>query len=468
MDSIPPANDPVLTGEDAETESLCPVCLTRIPATRAPGDDGTVYQEKRCPVHGPFRTPIWRGHPPFHQWRRPKIPTRPPVVSTDSNRGCPFDCGLCAEHRQRSCAVLIEVTRRCNLGCPICYADAGDDGFPDPPLSEIGDWFRRAMTLAGDANIQLSGGEPTVRDDLPEIVAMGREAGFSFIQVNTNGIRLGRDADFGERLKQAGLSSVFLQFDGVEDGVYRRIRGRSLFFEKRAALDRCRRLGLGVVLVPTLIPGVNDGQVGDIIRFAARWSPAVRSVHFQPISYFGRYADEGRPRLTLPELMQALEDQTGGMIRVSDFRPPGCENARCSFHANYIVSDKGGLRAIHRPYDGTCCPKPIPSETGADKAVAYVARQWSGRGNDGGLLPMADAGPGDRGCASDSMSLDAFLDRARTHTLSVSAMAFQDAWNLDLERVRDCCIHVLSPDGRLIPFCLYNLTDARGRGLYRS
>jgi 7,8-dihydro-6-hydroxymethylpterin dimethyltransferase len=79
-------------------------------------------------------------------------------------------------------------------------------------------------------------------------------------------------------------------------------------------------------------------------------------------------------------------------------------------------------------------------------------------------LPMADAGPGDRGRASGPM----FLDRARTHTLSVSAMAFQDAWNLDLERVRDCCIHVLSPGGRLIPFCLYNLTDAQGRGLHRS
>jgi hypothetical protein len=191
----------------------------------------------------------------------------------------------------------------------------------------------------------------------------------------------------------------------------------------------------------------------------------VRGIHFQPVSYFGRYADSARPRLTLPELMRALAEETGGMIQLSDFRPPGCENARCSFHANYFVGPEGALRAIHGPHDGKCCPAPIPAEQGADTAIAYVARQWAGPETCEPTPSPVDAA--DYGCTAGPMTLDAFIVRARTRTLSVSAMAFQDGWNVDLERVRDCCIHVFSPDGRLIPFCLYNLTDAQGRGLYR-
>ena len=317
-------------------------------------------------------------------------------------------------------------------------------------------------------NIQLSGGEPTLRDDLPQIVAMGREAGFGFIQINTNGLRLAQDPAFVRDLKSAGLSSVFLQFDGTADTLYRKLRGRDLLDVKLAAIKACGRHQIGVVLVPTLVPGVNDQDIGNILRRAVEHSPTVRAVHFQPVSYFGRFphppADEGR--ITLPRLMRLIETQSGGVFKAAQFSPPGCENALCSFSANFMVMPDRSVRAMGREWSGSCCPQPVKAEIGAANAIGCVARQWS--------TPQAcTCASGsqrhlpDDNALGDALDLDAFLLRAKTHILAVSAMAFQDVWNLDLERVRDCCIHVMAPDTRLVPFCLYNLTSSCGQRLYR-
>ncbi|MDA8137197.1 MAG: radical SAM protein, partial [Desulfobacteraceae bacterium] len=276
-------------------------------------------------------------------------------------------------------------------------------------------------------------------------------------------------------LKNAGAASVFLQFDGVNDDVYRWLRGRALWEIKQAAVAACAQAGLGVVLVPTLVPGVNTHAVGAILEAALAWYPAVRGVHFQPMSYFGRHP--GRPtdsrRLTLPELMHAIETQSDGWFKVEHFRPPGCEHALCSFHAQYLLSEHGRPRPLHPlPMAGQSVA-PIKAEEGARRAIDFVARQWA--------APLsgstAASGPS---CAckekipessntspKNSISLDDFLAAAQSRTFCVSAMAFQDVWNLDLERVQGCCIHVLAGDGRLIPFCLYNLTAADGRALYR-
>ena len=183
----------------------------------------------------------------------------------------------------------MEVTQRCDLHCSFCYADSGSGRKEDPSLDLISTWYE-AMAATGKAcNIQLSGGEPTTRDDLPAIVARGRDLGFFFIQINTNGIRLGQRPEYVRDLKKAGLSSVFLQFDGTEDEIYLRVRGKRLLDEKRRAIEICKEQGIGVVLVPTVIPGVNDHNLGDILKQALEWSPVVRAVHFQPVSYFGRY-----------------------------------------------------------------------------------------------------------------------------------------------------------------------------------
>jgi uncharacterized radical SAM superfamily Fe-S cluster-containing enzyme len=456
------------------TESLCPECLQRLPAFRVCQDD-TTYLVKHCPSHGEFRTPVWRGAPAFEQWRRPKIPVQPPALFTSVDQGCPFDCGLCSEHRQRPCTVLIEVTQRCDLACPVCYA-AAPSMSPDPSLDAVGRMLRRAQEAGPGSNIQFSGGEPTLRDDLPELVSLGREIGFSFIQVNTNGLRLGRDRSYVKALQQAGLASVFLQFDGTEEEIYRRVRGCSLKKEKAAAVEACAEHNIGVVLVPTLVPGVNTHNIGAILKQAMEWMPAVRGVHFQPVSYFGRYpsAPSDEMRITLPEVLRAIEAQSGGMIQASHFGPPGCENSLCSFHGQFMLLPSGKVMPLTSPDPKTCCATPIKADVGAARAITSVARQWTGRDSalaeikpDPGCCCREAGNPAQAPEAAAPMSLDAFIRRARSHTFSISAMAFQDVWNMALDRIRDCCIHVMAPDGRLIPFCLYNLTAVDGRCLYR-
>ncbi len=451
--------------KSVDTESLCPVCLARISAKRVfAGED--VFLEKKCPQHGDFRTLIWRGPPNMAGWHRPKIPAEIEHPSTAVEKGCPFDCGLCPDHSQRSCTVILEVTQRCNLACRFCFADAGDPA-PDPSYERIARWFRLAKQFGGACNIQLSGGEPTLRDDLPELVALGRRTGFDFVQINTNGLRLAAQPEFARALKAAGAASVFLQFDGVDDDIYCFLRGRPLWEEKAAAVAACREAGLGVVLVPTLVPGVNDHAVGEILQSALRCYPTVRGVHFQPVSYFGRHPGDadGKRRLTLPEVMALMEVQTEGMIRADHFRPPGCEHSLCSFNGQYIVGDDGRLRPLNSGMASWRSESPIRAEEGAQRAINAVSRQWTN----------APPAIGACSCSADMdwrnggslLSLDDFLSLAQQRTFSLSAMAFQDVWNLDLERVRQCCIHVMAADGRLIPFCLYNLTAEDGRRLYR-
>jgi 7,8-dihydro-6-hydroxymethylpterin dimethyltransferase len=462
------------TSNRTRTESLCPVCLQRLPAERVTvGDE--VYLVKTCPRHGAFKTVIWRGKPSFNRWQRPKIPVPAPLLFNKREKGCPFDCGLCPDHRQRSCTVIIEVTQRCNLACPVCYADTPATT-PDPSAAAIGELLGRAAKAGPGSNIQLSGGEPTVRDDLPDLVGMAQDSGFDFIQVNTNGLRLGQEPAYVKALKQAGLASVFLQFDGVEDDIYRQLRGRGLLEAKRAAIEACAEQGIGVVLVPTLVPGVNTHQIGAILQTAMSWVPAVRGVHFQPVSYFGRYTatPEQFNRITLPEVMCAIEEQSDGTFKAAHLGPPGCENALCSFHGRFLQSDDGKVVPLKPTAWEDCCGTPIKADKGAVRAMASVARQWSGpiRSSmdgmpDGSCNCQAATSKLGKKDISSHLNLDTFIERARTHTFSISAMAFQDAWTLALDRIRDCCIHVMAPDGRLIPFCLYNLTADNGRKLYR-
>ena len=423
-----------------------------------------MYLEKHCPDHGSSRTVIWRGVPLLDDWRRDKKPTTPAAPHPGQGQGCPWDCGLCARHRQRSCTVLVEVTGRCNLRCPICFADAGSKAATDPDLVALDDRLSRAFARSGPVPVQLSGGEPTMRDDLPEVIALARRIGFSHVQLNTNGLRLAWESDYAETLRDAGVSWIFLQFDGTDDAVFTRLRGRALLQEKLAAIQACGRAGLGVVLVPTVVPGVNDHDLGGLIRFAAERVPTVRGVHFQPVSYFGRYPQppKDEQRITLPEIMHGLEQQTNGQIRLEHLRPPGCEHERCSFHGNYLVRPDGSLSSLGSP--PSCCgPGSSPDSSGPDSgaraAVNVVARQWSApRPTEEFPASPDDQSPG---------SLDAFLQQAR-RTLAVTGMAFQDAWTLDLERLKGCCIHVAAPDGRLVPFCAWNLTSRTGQSPHRQ
>jgi 7,8-dihydro-6-hydroxymethylpterin dimethyltransferase len=443
----------------SETESVCPECLAKIPASKvAVGRD--VYMTKSCPEHGPFSAILWRGDPSYISWTRPKIPCSPSNPNTQKNIGCPFDCGLCPEHRQQTCVALLEVTQRCNLSCSYCFADSHCQNKPDPELGVVRSWYETLLATGHPCNVQLSGGEPTLRDDLPAIIALGRELGVEFIQLNTNGLRLAQDPSFARCLKEAGLSSVFLQFDGISDDVHRNMRGKSLLQTKLEAIRICDVLELGVILVPTLVPGVNVGQIGSIILFAIENVRVIRGVHFQPVSHFGRYPNipTDKDRLTLPEVIKNIEIQTDGLIKSESFRPPGCENALCSFHGNFVVLPEGRVKALTRYKVTNSCCEFERAEEGATKARDFVAGRWR--------YPIQDNFSEQQNSFSFG-EWDILLERTRTHSLCISGMAFQDAWNLDLQRLKDCCVHVVTTDGKLVPFCAYNLTGSRGHSIYR-
>ena len=364
-----------------------------------------------------------------------------------------------------------EVTQRCNLNCPVCFADAKSDGRIDPSLKEIQVWCQTLLSNGGPYNIQLSGGEPALRDDLPEIVQMIRACGFSFVQLNTNGVRLAQDRDYARRLKDAGLGCVFLQFDGVSEAVHRKIRSLDLRQVKDAAIRICTDYELGVVLVPTLVPGVNTAQIGDMIRFAIANAPTVRAIHFQPVSYFGRYPSlpQDSDRITLPEVMQRIEEQTAGLFCAKDFYPASGENAFCEFHGKFWLRPDGRVEPAVRPVVSCCAPprderlvqlgaEPDGNGEAARRARKFVAQHWA-------LPPLKPVSVPEAGI--DVSSLDAFLAQNR-HSFCISGMAFQDAWNLDLTRLKECFLHVLSPDRKMVPLCAYNLTGIDGRALYRT
>jgi len=435
--------------------SLCPECLSLVDAQYVmEAETHTVYLEKRCPEHGAFRAPAWveqDGLPRFGEWRNDTPPSYPRAPSAAREKGCPFDCGLCPNHAQQTCCALIEVTRRCNMNCPLCYASSGGIS-QDPGLDAVAELLAVLRVHGGQANVQLSGGEPTVRDDVPELVRLACDKGFPFVQLNTNGLRLAREAGYAGLLKQAGLDLVYLQWDSLRDDAYTSLRGAPYLADKERAVRNCIEAGLSVLLVVTLVRGVNDGELGDILRAALAFGPQVRGVHVQPAASFGRYpwnmADA--PRLTLPEIMRALETQSKGLVRAQDFRPPGSEHALCSFSALYQRSDAGGLELVS---GGQSCCAP---HAGARQAREFTARHWGTLAPE--TVPQSQQGAFDAFLAASSLR--------RRFTLS--AMAFQDAYSIDLERIRHCHIHVVTQDRRLVPFCIYNLTSAAGVPLYRT
>lgn len=456
-----------------DTQGLCPKCLRRLPAQYEQDDDGAVYLTRTCPEHGTFTALVWPSRkeapdiPAFADWRVDKTPSYPEAPQTDVAKGCPYDCGLCPVHAQHTCHGLIELTMRCNLSCPLCYASSGQGSLPaDPSRETVSRELRNLLAKSGRCNVQLSGGEPTLRDDLPDIVREAKQLGFPLVQVNSNGVRLGREADFAEKLADAGLDSVYLQWDSLQKDHLAMLRGTALpdlRDVKEAALENCRRAGLGVVLVATVAAGVNDGELGDLLRDAVARGPLVRGLHVQPASFFGRTPWgllEAR-RFTLGHVMQAFASQAPEWVKGTDFHPPHCEHSLCSFSAVYVRTENGLVS--EKNAGGLCSPRPagpIEAAEGSRMTKAFIARQWARPERE-----TACCGMGKKSGAGDAFS--SFLARRGTERrFTLSGMAFQDALSLDIERLRYCCIHIVRPDGRIVPFCAQNMTSTDGIPLY--
>lgn len=422
------------------TYSVCPLCLKRIPAQRVLiGRE--VFLQKECPEHGKFSTVIWRGRLSMDHWVKGTVP-----IAEGEGVNCPTACGLCPEHRQKTCCTLLEVTSRCNLYCRFCFAD--NENLPDPSFEQVCTWISQ-LTEPGKTFLQLSGGEPTVRDDLPMIVAAAKKAGCKYVQLNSNGIRLAQDKKFIKELADAGLSFVFLQFDGTEDSIYEVLRGKPLLEIKKQAIANCSEHNIGVTLVPTLVPGVNTHNIGEILRFAVKNSPAVRGVHFQPVSYFGRIPalPDDKQRFTLDELLWEITEQAGELVKIEDLVPSRCDHPLCGFHGNFVVMPGELVPLSRREKRDECCCQPVSAERNREFIGSHWQRQAKGCCKQN---TCCSAEP-------DIHSMDGFLQRVRSHGFTITAMAFQDPGNIDLERLRQCSLHVFDR-GRFVPFCAYYLS----------
>ena len=418
------------------TRSVCPVCLKNLPAQLVRQPDGSITLEKACQEHGTWSVPVWRGIADFDLWTQYAA-----QLCGERGTRCPEKCGICSEHEVGTCCCLLEVTRRCNLRCRFCFADGGRPE-DDPSLEEMKAAIRDIVRQCGEPLLQLSGGEPTLRSDLPELVRYAREAGCSYVQVNTNGIRLAQEPEYAKKLADAGLDIVFLQFDGTQNDIYEFLRGAPLLEIKKQAIKVCAELGVGVTLVPTVVPGVNDDNLGELIDFARSMVPSVRGIHFQPVSYFGRHPGkpDAKQRYTLDQLMADISGQAG--IPMESFMPSRCDHPLCGFHANFLVNPAGGLRPL------TSITHSARIRGCAKDNREYVARNWKRHPSE----------PEPAGSFAEEMDFDTFLYRIRHGSLTLSAMAFQDAENLNIERLHRCSLHVYS-NGRVRPFCANYLTS---------
>jgi len=463
------------------TKSLCPECLKVLDAEIFIGADSKVRIGKTCPEHGYFDDTYTFSDPDLFQWAEGYAHEGTGLENprTETEKGCPYDCGLCPNHRSHTVLAIIDITNRCNLSCPICFANAAATGYLYEPSFE--DVVRIIENLRGNRPVpppalQFSGGEPTIRGDLPGLISVAKDKGFEHVEVNTNGIMFANSPSFFEECYKAGMDTVYLQFDGLDDGIYRATRGIPLLGTKMKVLDNARKIGFeSIVLVVTLVRGVNDDQIGAIVGFALKNSDVVRCVNFQPVSITGRIDKEQREamRINTSDFMRLTEEQTNGLIAVGDFRPiPSVvpisralgsmkgksyveftTSPHCGV-ATFLVRDgKGNWIPITRmaDVDGFLSDmEKIDEKAKEGKRIEAKFRTLlSLRRIKGGLLkdfvwPVLKEG--------SYGSLGKFMRQV----VMIGCMHFMDPYNFDLQRVERCVIHYGLPDGTIRPFCTYN------------
>ena len=435
--------------------SICSTCFRKVEG-KIVFERGSVFMLKRCPVHGVERVLMADDIEYYRRCREVfiKPPEMPLAFNTPVRWGCPYDCGLCADHQQHSCLSLVEITDRCNLECPICYAGSGPSRDQYRTLDHVQRLIDAVVRNEGQPDVvQISGGEPTVHPDFFAILDRAKKAPIRHLMVNTNGLRIAHDEEFAKRL--AGYMpdfEIYLQFDSLEAEPLRVLRGVDLRDVHARALERLNRLGISTTLVVTLKKGLNDAEIGRILDFAVT-QPAVRGVTFQPIQAAGRleHFDPATDRLTLTEVRRRILEQTT-LFRPEDLLPVPCHPD--SLAMAYALKIDGKLI----PLTGLIDPKVLIE--GGRNTIVY-------EGDDAVREAVFKLFATNHSSESSARSLrdllcclprvDAPGDIGYRNIFRVLIMQFIDAYSFDVRSVKKTCVHIVHPDGRLIPFDTYNL-----------
>ena len=441
--------------------ALCSRCLRKVEG-KVLFQDGKVLLEKRCPEHGRERVLVADDVEYYKRCREVfiKPPEQPQHNQTPIRYGCPYDCGLCPDHEQHSCLALIEVTDACNLRCPVCYAESGPHRPDFRPLELIERMMDALVKSEGTADVvQISGGEPTLHPQFFEILEAARARPIKHLMVNTNGLRIAEDREFVRRLGEHTRNfEIYLQFDSFRREALMELRGADLRRIRMKALEHLNELGISTTLVVTLKKGLNDGEVGEIIRFALE-QPCVRGVTFQPVQAAGRLDDfdPATDRLTLTEVRRAIYEQSG-VFRPEDVVPVPC-HPDCLAMA-YALKVDG--RVV--PLTGMIDPK-ILIEGGSNTIVfeqdaglreALFRAFSTNHSPESGAQSLRELL-----CCLPRVSIPQGFGYA--NVFRVLVVQFMDAYSMDVRSVKKSCIHIVHPDGRLIPFDTYNLFYRDGR-----
>jgi uncharacterized radical SAM superfamily Fe-S cluster-containing enzyme len=471
-------------------QSLCPECANIIDATLV-DRDGKVMVEKTCPEHGYFEDIYFSDVGLFHVmegYAHDGTGVDNPFYPEAEE--CPTDCGLCQMHLSHTVLANVDLTNRCNLKCPICFANANASGFiVEPTFDEVVEMLAvlRRNSPVATPSVQFAGGEPTVYPYFLEAVKAAHELGFAQIQVATNGVRMAQEPGFTQAMTDAGVHTVYLQFDGFDDEMYKEVRGKPMVAIKQRAVETVREAkpNMSICLVPTLVNTVNDHIVGDIVQYAIDNSDVIHAVNFQPVAFTGRIdkTELARKRFTLSDLVHRLVDQTDFLKEEHFFPVPSVSvfselasvwqndpkvaftsHPHCGL-ATFIFIDEHGT------------PIPVNEFVDVPRLLADVEKAAENIGNakvkaaakvkllkfklQEGKYINKKKSPGGIGMAE---LLSAFYEDADKGALAdfawrsmmIGGMHFMDRYNYDVDRVKRCTIHYAVPDGRIIPFCAYN------------
>ena len=479
------------------TQSLCPECLAVVP-TKIIARGQRVYFRKRCATHGlreDFVCSDRRWYDRYDYALPPKLPKR---TFVEPKKGCPLDCGLCSEHEQHTCVAVLEITDNCNLTCPLCYAGSRP-GLKHKTVAEAKQAIDALVRAEGRADVlQISGGEPTTHPQLMEIVEYAITQPIDYIMINTNGIRLAKDPVLVERLaRYRNRVEIYLQFDGVTDATHLAMRGEALAEIKLKALDEIGKAGLHVTLVAAVQAGVNESELGSLLDIAKE-RPWISGLSLQPTTYSGRHflATELEDRVTTPDCIRLLCEQSNGALRDEDFFPLPCAHPNC--HVLALAFRSGGeLVPLTRFMDAKVNLDLLANglsftrEQGKKIIQQYLARNnccGPSGCSDGECDPPNGQDRNDTLAAeipqvvslnksrsaesasprSEEAVAEDFFAQALAKQIGgeqlfrITITAFLDAYNFDVRRLMKCCTHHILPSGHIIPFCAYNVLYRNG------
>lgn len=435
------------------TISLCPECLKRIEA-KIVFEDGKVYMLKTCPDHGFHKVVIATDIEYYKNIRNYNKPSETPLrFNTKTHYGCPYDCGLCADHEQHSCLTLVEITDRCNLSCPTCYAMSSPHYGRHRTLEEVERMLDVIVANEGQPDVvQLSGGEPTLHPQFFEILDIAKRKPIKHLMVNTNGIRIAQDEGFAERLATYMPDfELYLQFDSFKPEVLQALRGKDLRDIRTKAIERLNALNLSTTLVVTLQKGMNDDEIGTVIDYALK-QRCVRGVTFQPVQIAGRFEhDPNENRLTLTDVRNGILSQST-LFQPNDIIPVPCNPDALAM--GYALKLNGNVFPLTRYIDPAVLLDSSSRNTIVYEQDTDLHQQ---------LIKIFSTGISVDRVADDMNQLLCCLPQvyapglAYENLFRIIIMRFIDAYDFDVRSIKKSCVHIVSKDGRIIPFETMNL-----------